>query len=220
MGLRENTLLTIVFIFNILWCFCHYCHIVIFISLCLILVIIIINFTLLLSSFLSLLFIIVIYQFGQFAIDTFILCWSLFHHNYYLYYCCCYHFQLYYYYYYYQTPGLGQKGPIKQGPSFRPSVHSSVHPSFCLSVSFLRIGPLVFSETQHSVRSPYLVMCDRAIFFWENPHRAKMTKNGQKMAQKYGFGTFQENHVFSFVWNLCKMKFLIVHQHSAKTTCL
>ena len=33
-------------------------------------------------------------------------------------------------------------------------------------------------------------MCDRAVFFWENPHRAKMTKNGQKMAQKYGFGTF------------------------------
>ena len=40
------------------------------------------------------------------------------------------------------------------------------------------------------------------------------------MAQKHGFWTFKENHVISFVWNLCKMKVLMVHQHSAKTACL
>ena len=27
---------------------------------------------------------------------------------------------------------------------------------------------------------PYIVVCDRARFFRKNPHRAKMTKNGQK----------------------------------------
>ena len=31
-----------------------------------------------------------------------------------------------------------------------------------------------------------------------------MTKNGIKT----GFLDFEENHVISFVWNLCKMKFL------------
>ena len=43
-------------------------------------------------------------------------------------------------------------------------------------------------------------MCDRAGFFGKNPHRAKVTKNY--------FWTFKENHAFSFVWNLCKMKAL------------
>ena len=38
------------------------------------------------------------------------------------------------------TPGLGRKGPMKQGLSVRPSFR----PSFRLSVSFLRIGSLVF----------------------------------------------------------------------------
>ena len=66
----------------------------------------------------------------------------------------------------------------------------SVRPSFHLSVSFLRIGSLVFSETQHGVRGPYIVMCDRAEFFRKNLHRAKMTKNGQKCPHKHGFWTF------------------------------
>ena len=43
-------------------------------------------------------------------------------------------------------PRLWPEGSYKLG-----SIHLSVHPclAFCLSVSFLRIGSLVFSETQH-----------------------------------------------------------------------
>ena len=40
------------------------------------------------------------------------------------------------------------------------------------------------------------------------------------MAQKHGFLIFYENYVISFIWNLCKMKVLLGHQHSAKTACL
>ena len=40
------------------------------------------------------------------------------------------------------------------------------------------------------------------------------------MAQKQSFWPFSENHVISFVWNLCKMEVLMVHQDSTKTACL
>ena len=40
-----------------------------------------------------------------------------------------------------------------------------VRPSFCLSLSFLRIGSLNFSETWYGVRGPYIVVCDTAGFF-------------------------------------------------------
>ena len=50
-------------------------------------------------------------------------------------------------------------------------------------------------------------MCDRAGFFGKNHHQVKMVK----MAQKHGFWTFRENRVISFVWNLCKIKGLMVH---------
>ena len=70
----------------------------------------------------------------------------------------------------YWTPGLGRKDPIKQGQSVL----------VCLCVSFLRIGSLVSSETQHGVRGPYLVVCDRARFLGKNRHQAKMVKNGPK----------------------------------------
>ena len=56
-------------------------------------------------------------------------------------------------------------------PSFCPSIH--------LPVRFFGIGSLVFSETYHNVRGPYIVVCDSRIF-WKNPHRTKMVKNGPK----------------------------------------
>ena len=69
-------------------------------------------------------------------------------------------------------------------------------PSFCssfgLSVSFVRIGSLVFSETWHGVRGPYIVVRDRAGFFEKNPHRAKRTKNGQKWLKNMVFGIFKK----------------------------
>ena len=56
-------------------------------------------------------------------------------------------------------------------PSFCPSIH--------LHVRFFGIGSLVFSETYHNVRGPYIVVGDNRIF-WKNRHRTKMVKNGPK----------------------------------------
>ena len=39
------------------------------------------------------------------------------------------------------------------------------------------------------------------------------------MAPKQGYWTF-ENYFITFAWNWCKTKFLMVHQHSAKTAYL
>ena len=38
--------------------------------------------------------------------------------------------------------------------SIHPSIRSFVCPSFCLSISFLRIGSLVFPETEHGQKWP------------------------------------------------------------------
>ena len=53
--------------------------------------------------------------------------------------------------------------------------------SFRLSVRFLGIGSLVFSETYHNIRGPYIVVCDRAGTFGKNLHRAKMIKTDPKI---------------------------------------
>ena len=50
----------------------------------------------------------------------------------------------------------------------------SVHPSILPFGSFLGIGSLFFSETQHCVRGPCVVVCDRARFF----ERKVCSKNG------------------------------------------
>ena len=87
-------------------------------------------------------------------------------------------------------------------------VRSSFRRSFRLSVSFLRIGWLVFSKIQHGVKGSYIVVCDRVGFFWKNPHHAKMTKNGQKSPQNKVFGLFKK--IMSlFLSGICvKRKFL------------
>ena len=66
--------------------------------------------------------------------------------------------------------------------SFGPSVH----PSFHLSVSFLGIGSLAFSET---FLDPYVVACDKAEFFGKNLRQTKLTKNDQN-DPKTGFLNF------------------------------
>ena len=73
-------------------------------------------------------------------------------------------------------PGRGRKGPMKSCPYFR------------LSVSFVEIGWLDFSETWHGVRGPHIVACDGARFFRKNPNRAKMTSLSKltTMVQAYG----------------------------------
>ena len=53
-------------------------------------------------------------------------------------------------------------------------------PFFHLPISFLGIGSIFFSETEHNVRSPYIVVCDSAGFFGKNPRQVKMVENGSK----------------------------------------
>ena len=56
----------------------------------------------------------------------------------------------------------------------------SVLLSVLLSGSFLGIGSLVFSETQHGVRGPCLVVRDRAGFFLKKSFCPKNGENGPK----------------------------------------
>ena len=63
----------------------------------------------------------------------------------------------------------------------RGSILASAHPLFSLSVSFLRIGSFVFSETWYGVRGPYSVTCDSRIF---------LEKLVSKMVKKQGFLDF------------------------------
>ena len=55
-----------------------------------------------------------------------------------------------------------------EGSNELGSVHPSFHPSVFLLRSFLRIGSLIFSETQHGDGGPSVVLCE------------KMGKMGQK----------------------------------------
>ena len=87
---------------------------------------------------------------------------------------------------------------------------SLVHPSFNICICFLKVGSLIFSETWHGVTSLYLVICERAGFFWENPHWPKVTKSGQKWSKHRVFGLFKENQVIIFVSNWCKTKVVMV----------
>ena len=63
------------------------------------------------------------------------------------------------------------------------------------SGSFLGIGSLVFSESQHGV-NPCLVVRDRAGFFLKNLFAPKM----RKMGQKQGFFNLSENLVLNLVY--------------------
>ena len=80
----------------------------------------------------------------------------------------------------------------------------SACPSFCLPVSFLGIGSLVFSGTKHNVRDPYIVVCDSWIFWKKSPSG----KNGQKWPKNMVFGLFKK--IMSLVLSgICvKWKFL------------
>ena len=79
-------------------------------------------------------------------------------------------------------PGhCAQKGPVG-------SVLQSIH----VTVIFLGIGSLVFSETQRGVRGPYLVICDTDEFLRKKPHRVKITKNDQKWPKNRIFGLFKK----------------------------
>ena len=57
---------------------------------------------------------------------------------------------------------LAVAGRIGAGPSILPSFH----PSVFLSGSFLGMGSLFFSETQHGVRDPCVVVRESRIFFF------------------------------------------------------
>ena len=65
-----------------------------------------------------------------------------------------------------------------------------VFPFFHLSVSFLRIDSLVFSELS-VVLGAHIQLCVTARFFGKNPHQAKI-KNGQKWPQNMVFRLFKK----------------------------
>ena len=73
--------------------------------------------------------------------------------------------------------------PAVAGIRIRLSVLPYFHLSVLPSGSFLGIGSLVFSETQHGVWGPCLVVRDRAGFFFKNLF-------APKMGQKQGFFEF------------------------------
>ena len=54
-------------------------------------------------------------------------------------------------------------------------------------------------------------MCDRAEFFGENPHGAKMTKNGQKWPKNRVFGRFKKIMPLVLSGICAKRKLLMVH---------
>ena len=60
--------------------------------------------------------------------------------------------------------------------------------SFHLSISFLGIGLLVFSETELNVRGLYIVVCGSRIFCKKYPSG----KNGQKWPKNMAFGLFKK----------------------------
>ena len=94
------------------------------------------------------------------------------------------------------------------------SVCSYFHPSFRLSVHFLVIGSLVFSETQHNVRGPYIIVCDIS-------HLWKWAILGPKIAHPLNSGSAGRSF-FKF----CKMKWtnrqmkMIIIIFSKKKNCL
>ena len=65
----------------------------------------------------------------------------------------------------------------------------SFRSSFHLYVSFLGIGSLFFSETQHAVRDPSTVICDSWIF-WKTSLSGENDQKWSKMTPKQGFWTF------------------------------
>ena len=69
------------------------------------------------------------------------------------------------------------------------------------------------------VLGAHILLCVIEPEFLEKFSSDKNDPKWSKMAQKQGFWTFTENHVISFVWNLCKTKVIMVHWHSAKTAC-
>ena len=73
-------------------------------------------------------------------------------------------------------------------------VRPSVFPSFRRKFSWDWL--IIFSETQHSVRGPCLVVRDRAGFFLKNLFAPKMGKMGQKQV----FLNLLENLVINFFW--------------------
>ena len=83
------------------------------------------------------------------------------------------------------------EGSYKIGSVCR-SFRSSFLLSFCLSVSFLGIGSLVFSETYHGVRDSYIVVCDRAGFFGKKPSSVKNDEKWSKWPKNMVFALFKK----------------------------
>ena len=71
----------------------------------------------------------------------------------------------------------------------RSNETGSARPSFRLFLGFLGFGSLVFSETSHGIRGPYIAVCDSQIFL-KKSLSGKNDRKWSKMAQEQGFWTF------------------------------
>ena len=99
----------------------------------------------------------------------------------------------------YSHQSLAEERLLAPWPRLEGSYNiGSIYPSFHLPVSFLGIGSLVFSETYHNVRGPYMVLCDSRIFWKKNPSG----KNGQRWPKNMVFGLFKK--IMSLVFCLEK----------------
>ena len=100
--------------------------------------------------------------------------------------------------------GTWSEGSYEKGsaaPSVCPPVWLYVF-SDLAHLFFLKLSMVLGA---HILVIHILVICDRVGFF-----EKKDVKNGQKVPKNKFFWTFEEDQVFSFVWNCCKMKALMV----------
>ena len=105
----------------------------------------------------------------------------------------------------YSHQSLAEERLLAPWPRLEGSYNiGSIYPSFHLPVSFLGIGSLVFSETYHNVRGPYMVLCDSRIFWKKNPSG----KNGQRWPKNMVFGLFKKIMSLVFSGICVKWKFL------------
>ena len=85
----------------------------------------------------------------------------------------------------------------------RSNETGSVRPSFRLFLGFLGFGSLVFSETSHGVRGPYIAVCDSQNFL----KKSSSGKNDQKWSK------WPKNRVFGL---FKKIKSLVLSEFVVK----
>ena len=102
---------------------------------------------------------------------------------------------------------------VAEGSYELGSPHPAFRPSVFLSRCFLGIGSLVFSETQHGIRGPCVVVRDRARFF-ENKFFSQKWGKWAKNFPKIGFSEFIAKLSYSFFLKMVYKENLYYLQYS------